>query len=471
MAELSLTSILLNLLVLSALACTVLKAPSFIRKLRIYLKYYNSHRAFAIEAGQGKHKYLEDPFSWSRNYWLCRHSAIKHAFGRSSIAEIDHRAGFDWFHYAGWEIPTMDPRYKETVRDADQTVHRKLATSKLTTLLESVQNIGFAEIDRIKAYVGPEGKKVSLHSLMYRLGYNVNCIGIFGPDLDHAATRIVLQEFTERQHVMFNSFNWPLPLWLTSRIISGARQTVRAREKLYDLLLEWYQNGGLETASEEMKAIVAVFEEAKSPPDIGSKFLNMMMVAFLANTPETLGWLFTHLVQTPQLYKVVQKECDALGESLVTTNFKTAAPHLYSAFFETFRMYVFTGTPATVLRPCTLPGMGDHMFQPGDIVHSMQEACAMDVEIFGSDAQYWKGHRFVGKDGEALLKYDLTFGIGRSRKRFLDVLCRLVIADLSRSLSRTQLCNCRIVHARGTYDANVWVLHMLHCTEALFSRS
>lgn len=59
--------------------------------------------------------------------------------------------------------------------------------------------------------------------------------------------------------------------------------------------------------------------------------------------------------------------------------------------------------------------MGDHVFQPGDVLHSMQEACAMDVEAYGSDAQYWKGHRFVG-EGEALLKYNQTFGTGRSRE-------------------------------------------------------
>lgn len=175
-------------------------------------------------------------------------------------------------------------------------------------------------------------------------------------------------------------------------------------------------SGGLKTASEEAKAIVAVFEKAKSPPEVSSKFMNMMMIAFLANTPETLGWLFTHLIQAPELFKVVRRECDAFrDEDLASINFKTAAPHLHSAFFETFRLYVFTGTPATVTNPCTLPGMGDHVFQPGDIVHSMQEACAMDVEVYGPDAVSWKGHRFVG-EGEALLKYDLTFGIGRSRK-------------------------------------------------------
>lgn len=152
-----------------------------------------------------------------------------------------------------------------------------------------------------------------------------------------------------------------------------------------------------------------------SPTDISSKFLNMMMIAFLANTPETLGWLFTHLVQAPELFKVVKQECDALGDSLVGVNYKSAAPHLYSAFFETFRLFVFTGTPATVTATCNLPGMGDHVFQPGDILHSMQEACAMDVEVYGPDVRYWKGHRFVG-EGDALLKYDLTFGIGRSRE-------------------------------------------------------
>lgn len=142
------------------------------------------------------------------------------------------------------------------------------------------------------------------------------------------------------------------------------------------------------------------------------------MIAFLANTPETLGWLFTHITQAPQLFAKIRVECDALGEDYAVNNvnFKQATPHLYSAFFETFRLYVFTGTPATVIQPCKLPGMGDHIFQPGDILHSMGEAAAMDTEVYGPDAWLWKGHRFVGEGGEDLLKYDLTFGIGRSRK-------------------------------------------------------
>lgn len=91
----------------------------------------------------------------------------------------------------------MDPKYKTTVRNADQTVHGRLAKSRLASLLDTVKDIGYSEIQRFKEAVGTNGKIVSLHTLMYRLGYNVNCIGIFGPQLDHVATRVVLQTFTE----------------------------------------------------------------------------------------------------------------------------------------------------------------------------------------------------------------------------------------------------------------------------------
>ena len=309
----------------------------------------------------------------------------------------------------------MDPRYKETVRSADQTVHGKLAKSKLPTLLQTAQRIGFDQIMRIKGNVGEKGRKVSLHSLMYRLGYNVNCMSIFGPDLDHVVTRILLQEFSDDQSELFWSFNLPLPLWLSSRLTASCRRTRRARKAIRDVLFAWYQKGGLETASEEMKAIVAPFEKAGNPPDVASKFMSMMVIAFMANTPETLGWLFLYITQAPALFKIIREECDALGEDFVDVNFKVATPHLYSAFFETFRQCVFTGTPATVIKQCTLPGIEDHVFQPGDILSSMGEACAMDAEVYGPDARLWKGHRFLG-EGEQLLKYDLTFGSGRSRK-------------------------------------------------------
>ncbi|KAK8196963.1 cytochrome P450 [Phyllosticta capitalensis] len=404
---------LLGLLVTSIIIYALARLPSYYQKIQLWRKYCSSHIKFSREAGQGKYLWLEDPWSKSRNYWLCKHVAIKHVFSRSAIQETDHRAGFDWFHFAGWEIPTTDNRYKKTVRTADSTVHRELAKSKLSSLLDSVRRVGFSEIDRYKKAVGKEGKHVSLHTLMYRLGYNVNCIGIFGPDLDHVKTRVILQNFTEHQHMMFHCFNWPLPLWLTSRVVPGARKTVKARVELFNQLLEWYNAGGVATASSEMQAVVKVFEDAGTSPDIGSKFMNMMMIAFLANTPETLGWLFTHLVQSPKLLEKVRAECDAVGDVEPTAPFLKLTPHLYSALFETCRLYVFTGTPATVVKPTRLPGMGDHLFLPGDILHSMGQSAAFDVDVYGEDAKFWKGHRFVG-EGESLLKYDLTFGIGRS---------------------------------------------------------
>lgn len=148
----------------------------------------------------------------------------------------------------------MDPQHKTTVRTADQTVHGRLAKSRLATLLATVQALGDREMVRIQAKAkakakatatGGEGEggqgedegiTVSLHTLLYRLGYNVNCTGLFGPQLDPVATRVLLQSFTESQHELFNSFNWPLPLWLTSRVVPGARRTVRARKALYEVL-------------------------------------------------------------------------------------------------------------------------------------------------------------------------------------------------------------------------------------------
>lgn len=104
----------------------------------------------------------------------------------------------------------MDSKYRTTVRNADQTVHGRLAKSRLASLLDTVKDIGYSEIQRFREAVGKDGKVVSLHTLMYRLGYNVNCIGIFGPQLEHVATRVVLQTFTEVRmpsNVTLESFN------------------------------------------------------------------------------------------------------------------------------------------------------------------------------------------------------------------------------------------------------------------------
>lgn len=36
--------------------------------------------------------------------------------------------------------------------------------------------------------------------------------------------------------MLFSSFNWPMPLWLSQFFSSGARNTVRARKELYELM-------------------------------------------------------------------------------------------------------------------------------------------------------------------------------------------------------------------------------------------
>lgn len=121
------------------------------------------------------------------------------------------------------------------------------------------------------------------------------------------------------------------------------------------------------------------------------------------------------------LFAKVKAECDALpAGSLINFDFKTETPYFYSALFETFRMWVFTGTSAIIKKPTKLPGMGDKVFQPGDNIRQMGQAIGRSTDIYGPDAMLWKGHRFVG-EGAELLQYDMTFGIGRSRESSLSL--------------------------------------------------
>lgn len=75
----------LSLLLAVAALFIATRLRNFIHKLEIYLKYCRSHKAFSVEAGEGKYRWLEDPFSQSPNYWLCRHVAIKHVFSRAAM--------------------------------------------------------------------------------------------------------------------------------------------------------------------------------------------------------------------------------------------------------------------------------------------------------------------------------------------------------------------------------------------------
>ncbi|KAF2092706.1 cytochrome P450 [Rhizodiscina lignyota] len=275
-----------------------------------------------------------------------------------------------------------------------------------TKLITELALIGFTTQD---------GKFLQLiQSIERRSGKQIKLCILFGEDLDHITTRRMLQRYTENSHHMMNTFSWPIPQWISLRVVPGARRCVKARDDLYRFLVDWDKKGGAQNSSNEMRAILGVFEQAGTPAEVRSTFTNMMMVAFLANTPEVLGWFFMNLVQAPELFQVVRAECDALGDdSIIETDFKKRTRYLYSALFETCRCYVFTGTAAIITKECTLPGMGDHVFKPGDSIRSLGSASAMDTEVYGSDAAYWKGHRFVG-EGESLLKYDLTFGVGRA---------------------------------------------------------
>lgn len=230
--------------------------------------------------------------------------------------------------------------------------------------------------------------------------YNVNCRALFGPDMDLVKSadksplywekklkqfilaRVALQQFMSDADMLVASYGWPLPLWVSRRFIPSVRACDKAKDDMHALLVSWDKAGGSNNSSVEIQAILAVFEQVSRPPpavpaapaflecilmgvivkagtsiEIRSTFTNMMMTAFLANTPEcvlsvlrfkqyadplakrALGWLFTNLVQAPLLLAKVREECDALEEGdIISVDFKKRTPHLYSAMFESFRM-------------------------------------------------------------------------------------------------------------------------------------
>lgn len=42
---------------------TIVRVPGWIEKFRLWQKYCASHSNFSLEAGEGKYKWLEDPWS------------------------------------------------------------------------------------------------------------------------------------------------------------------------------------------------------------------------------------------------------------------------------------------------------------------------------------------------------------------------------------------------------------------------
>lgn len=114
---------------------TIVRFPGWIKKLKLWQEYCGSHSKFSLQAGEGKYKWLEDPWSSesssphihayyftpaqyrgyidmckeneeltqkntylsvpeSRNYWLCRHEAIKHVFSRAAMQVERHSHAF-----------------------------------------------------------------------------------------------------------------------------------------------------------------------------------------------------------------------------------------------------------------------------------------------------------------------------------------------------------------------------------------
>lgn len=57
------------------------------------MTYWRGHSAFCVDAGKGKYDLFEDPFAWSKTFWVLTHPAIKFFF--ASTEGINHRAGFD----------------------------------------------------------------------------------------------------------------------------------------------------------------------------------------------------------------------------------------------------------------------------------------------------------------------------------------------------------------------------------------
>ena len=85
-----------------------------------------------------------------------------------------------------------------------------------------------------------------------------------------------------------------------------------------------------------------------------------------------------------------------------------------SAIHETLRFVgsVFSGR--LVLKPVKLPGI-EGTFPKGSILRAMTRSATFDDSVWGEDAHFYRGNRFVGH--EELLRHLQVFGGGVSACR------------------------------------------------------
>lgn len=87
------------------------------------------------------------------------------------------------------------------------------------------------------------------------------------------------------------------PYWLWNKIIPGARAAVGARDRVRDYLEEWETSGGVDSASDNYKAIAAVLNKGNLSADHKAKWLNTVVsctrsqYCLTANGSQQFGFL------------------------------------------------------------------------------------------------------------------------------------------------------------------------------------
>ncbi len=307
--------------------------------------------------------------------------------------------------------------YETAFREGAKQIHRELSSKNLGPVSKSFEAVILRQIEKLRDDLSPQGRRIPLHSTLYRFAYAGNMEAIFGPDLPVEETRVAVQRFALCIRGLYAAPS-PLlalvpPRWWT-KLDPMSRRGAQERDFLHNALREWQKGGGLETCSDAWRSIMKVVLDKNVDQESATAWANMVLFGFQGNTPEQPGWLWLYLLQSPKLWQAVRAEVDRLpatNNSLLGTDFRRTTPLMHSAIHETMRLAtaIFAGREAT--DAATIAGC-DQTFPRGSLIRIMSRASTFDPKVWGDNPECFKGDRFM--NNPSLYQEQLVFGGGVS---------------------------------------------------------
>lgn len=316
----------------------------------------------------------------------------------------------------------------ETLKELENQLHTSLKNS---ITLEELTSRYLINLEKALNQT-QVNQPIGLFSTIYNLVYISSSISFFGRKFNSKKALNHLKVFNDGLGTLLNLISIPHSIFLPSGILSRlfARKTIKARNELRDLFVDWLILKDRENRNENEKD---QFDEACGIVEDLVRIMNRagwsiqdtatsMMVAFFvlqANAADGAGWSVLHLIQSPKTLNLIREEMKIKIKDHQISRWNsnllspTNIPFSNSTIDETLRLTTSVFSMRIVeSKNTTVKLTQDFEVKNGTRLITVNRASSLDINIWGpKDPRIWIPTRLNHLNRKSLLH----FGSGQTK--------------------------------------------------------